>query len=675
MPKIYCDVLKINGSPLDGENPLPLFRNRPYDTAVKFDPSLPQELRTHFGENTARRVLPYNNQDRYTRNKRPMDLKLIVLENDKLKASFTTELGGRLWSLVQKQTGRELLSSNTVYQPANLAIRNAWFSGGIEWNIGYLGHACHTCSSVFAAKVENDGETFLRLYEFERMTRVFWQIDFHLPEGSNVLYSHVKIFNPNNADTHTYWWTNIAVPETGGVRVFASADDAIYLKPGGPGQKTSYGLAAMPTLSSQTGNDFSYPSAFDFSNEYFFQCQESGTYWEAAAYENGDVFFDMSTHPLRYRKMFCWGQHAGGRHWQEFLSEPGTAYLEIQAGLAPTQLHAFTIPGGAIEWTQVFGGMSIDKDVTHQPDWKAARNSVESAARQIISEEELLRQHDAFAKLTTTPPSAVLHSGSGWGALETMRMASVGEKLPEGLVLSFDTIGAEQAPWLKLMQNGILPDADASVMPSAWMTQREWQSLLEDSLGQKGGRTWLSLLHAGIMAYEVGDEDKAVACWEESVAIEPSAVACRNLAAAAARRGDEQGAAAWMEKALMLPGATDDWALAEEYLEILNHAGRFSDVWAAYEKLPEGTKEAERVQLTVAKAAMELGNSEFVMGLFSRDYASIRENDTILSDLWFKIQAQRIAAERGVPVDDALMAEAMLRFPPPSNIDFRPVGK
>ncbi|MEI6297439.1 MAG: hypothetical protein WCO84_07430, partial [bacterium] len=41
-----------------------------------------------------------------------------------------------MWSVFAKPENRDLLLSNPVYQPGNLALRNAWTSGGIEWNIG-----------------------------------------------------------------------------------------------------------------------------------------------------------------------------------------------------------------------------------------------------------------------------------------------------------------------------------------------------------------------------------------------------------------------------------------------------------------------------------------------------------------------------------------------------------
>ena len=76
-----------------------------------------------------------------------------MLENEYLKATFLPEVGGRLISLFYKPLERELLHRNPVFQPANLAIRNAWFSGGIEWNIGQFGHTFTTCSPLFAGVI------------------------------------------------------------------------------------------------------------------------------------------------------------------------------------------------------------------------------------------------------------------------------------------------------------------------------------------------------------------------------------------------------------------------------------------------------------------------------------------------------------------------------------------
>ena len=147
-------------------------------------PSLPEEKRRFLGWQAGYRVLPYRMQDVYTRQRAPRDFQAVVLENEYLRATFLPELGGRLVSLVSLPAERELLHRNPVFQPADLAIRNAWFSGGIEWNIGQLGHTFTTCSPLFAAQIRGAaGEPGLRMYEYERCKGLFWQIDFYLPPG------------------------------------------------------------------------------------------------------------------------------------------------------------------------------------------------------------------------------------------------------------------------------------------------------------------------------------------------------------------------------------------------------------------------------------------------------------------------------------------------------------
>ena len=84
-----------------------------------------------------------------------------------MKATFLPELGGRLYSLFDKENQRELLFTNPILQFANLSILNAWFSGGIEWNMGQYGHTFGTCSPVHIAKlIDEDVHEFIRIYDY-----------------------------------------------------------------------------------------------------------------------------------------------------------------------------------------------------------------------------------------------------------------------------------------------------------------------------------------------------------------------------------------------------------------------------------------------------------------------------------------------------------------------------
>src|SRR5438874_1293607 len=172
-------------------------------------------------------ILPYRVQDGYSRHRSPRAFKTAVLENRHLRATFLLELGGRLWSLIDKRSGRELLYVNPVFQPANLAVRDAWFAGGVEWNVSIIGHSPFTCSPLFAARViDEDGTQVLRLYEWDRIRRVPFQIDCWLRDDLPFLMVRVRITNPNNHAVPMYWWSNIAVCEREDVRVLAPAEDA-----------------------------------------------------------------------------------------------------------------------------------------------------------------------------------------------------------------------------------------------------------------------------------------------------------------------------------------------------------------------------------------------------------------------------------------------------------------
>ena len=174
-------------------------------------------------------------QDGYTRLRQPREFQVAVLENEILRATFLIEYGGRLWSLLHKPSGRELLDRNPVFQPANLALRNAWFSGGVEWNIGTIGHTpIYVLTTIRSSSAHAQmAHLFLRMYEWERIRQVPYQIDAYLPDGSPVLFVRVRITNPNDDTVPMYWWSNIAVPETHQTRVIVPADAAYSFGYGG----------------------------------------------------------------------------------------------------------------------------------------------------------------------------------------------------------------------------------------------------------------------------------------------------------------------------------------------------------------------------------------------------------------------------------------------------------
>ncbi|NUR84296.1 MAG: DUF5107 domain-containing protein, partial [Nonomuraea sp.] len=452
------------------------------------------EMTEQIGYGQPYSLLPYTVQDGYTRERVERALPVVVLENEHLTATFLPMYGGRLWSLVHRPSGRELLHRNPILQPANLALRDAWLAGGVEWNLGATGHWPLTCAPLHAVRLEGaDGTPVLRLFEFERMRRLVVTIDAWLPAGSPVLFVRPAI--RSRAETPVYWWSNIAVPEADDVRVVAPADSAYHF-----GYDSGLDLVAFPSVD---GVDRSYTTRTESAADFFFEIPAGERRWVAALDGSGSGLVQASTDRLRGRKLFHWGTGSGGRRWQEWLSGPSSRYLEIQAGLARTQLEHVRMPADATwSWTEAYGLLEADPALVHG-SWDEARKSVAEAVDRLIPRPAL----DAadHARPSGPPPTdfEVLARGSGWGALEV----AAGEPFE----LPFGEIEDEQRPWLELVRTGRLPVSDP---PAAAITGPRWRALLEAHPAD-----WHARYHLGLVRHSDGDTEGARTAWQESVAL------------------------------------------------------------------------------------------------------------------------------------------------------------
>ena len=681
--EIALETLTLPGAALGPQNPLPRFRDPQHDRAPASDGTLTAEQLEGFGKYNGARLLPYCAQDRFTFVKPLRDYPAIRMENRRLRALFLPGFGGRLWSLYDKKLGRELLFRNPVIQPANLALRCAWMSGGIEWNVGQLGHAYSTCDDVFFARcADPEGRPFLRLYDYLRTTGLVWQVDFHFPdEDSAFLAAHVRVINPTPRTAPLYWWTNTAVPETD-ARILSGCGEVIYINPNTltkEGTVHGYGAARMPHLPPLGQADVSYPASFPYSNEYFFQNPPSDPApWEAALYPDGFAFVERSTQPLRIRKMFCWGMHKGGRNWQDHLALPGQgAYVEIQAGLSPTQCHgADMAPGAVLRFTQCFGSMELDPALWKERDWDKAACLAGEGAEQALPAARLARLDAVYTSLEDAPQTELLHRGHGWGALEQRRRARMGEPaLPgwpeDGTEAAYSP---EEQPWVQLLEEGRMEPLAPGQLPLSWMTDPAWRPLLADAHQTDPSNPAVAAAF-GVLEYENENWEEGAAVWRENWNTRPTAIVCRCLAQNSLRRGREPQARELMRQAMSLQGGAPHPALAAEYLTMLQAQSRWQELWDAFSALPEAVQQDERVMILSATAAGHLEQDEFLDRVFAHPFAVIREGETQLTDVWFATMARRKAAAEGREDLDAVEREVRATMAPPDTIDFRLTGR
>ncbi|MEG2120115.1 MAG: hypothetical protein RRY53_07135, partial [Pseudoflavonifractor sp.] len=146
------------------------------------------------------------------------------------------------------------------------------------------------------------------------------------------------------------------------------------------------------------------------------------------------------------------------------------------------------------------------------------------------------------------------------------------------------------------------------------------------------------------------------------------AIAKRNLSVAADRQGDMHTALDEMAAAFALYDGTE---MAREYLALLNRNGHYEKAWSVYSQLSVEAANDERVMITAAAAALEVGAESFLQKVFAYPFAVIREGENQMVDIWFRHQAMQKAAREGA--SDLMSIERSLRATvrPPSNIDYR----
>ncbi|MFG3489826.1 DUF5107 domain-containing protein [Streptomyces sp. NPDC047972] len=672
MTTVRRAVLTLPAALLGPDNPLPALRAPAgvHAVAPQTLAELPRDMARGIGRDPLRSILPAPVRDGYGRERTPADLDAIVIENDRLRATVLPGLGGRLHSLHHKPTGRELLYRNPVFQPAAFALNGAWFSGGVEWNIGATGHTALSCSPLHAAVVRApDGGPMLRLWEWERLRDLPFQVDLWLPEDADFLYAAVRIRNPHERTAPVYWWSNIAVPEDR--RILAPADAAWH-------HGYDRGLDRVPVPVTEDGTDRTYPRNSTHAADWFYDLPDGQRRWIAALDADGTGLVQTSTDPLRGRKLFVWGTGRGGRRWQEWLTEPGTpGYAEIQAGLARTQLEHLELPGGAeFSWLEAYGPLAADPAAALGDDWAAARADVERSLSAALPRDAVDAAHAAWRETAADrAPEEVLATGSGWGALEVLRG---GHALP-GTPFPESTLGPEQEPWRELLRTGVLPPpatgpAHGAAPLTAPLVATAWRDMLETAPADPATEYQL-----GIAQWHAGDRAQAVRSWERGLkeatvrwpllyclavadreeghperAAEHFAEAFADHEAsdggaeapAGGSRAEQGGA-----EALADEGGTGDAvragasaravaaALGREALDAFLAVDRPDRARALWDRLPAAVRRQGAFRLLEVRLLLAEGRPDGARALFDAGFevADLREGAEVLGELWARV--------------------------------------
>ena len=296
---------------------------------------------------------PYFRFDGFTTKSIKAKHKVVILENDFLRIKIFPEIGGKVWSVVDKTCGKEMFYDNKVVKFRDIALRGAWTSGGIEFNYGVIGHA-PSCSFPVNYKIAKkpDGSVSCWISDFEQLSRTRWTIEINLPKDKGWFTTTSFWHNGNSGSQPYYNWFNTAVDAT---------DDLEMIYPGT--YSVGHGGEITPwPVDEKRGKNYSRYIENDYSASFHIAGSKApyfGAFWTK---DNFGMMNVADRNEKVGKKFFTWSLSGEGDLWKELLTDTNGQYVEVQSGrlfnqntvqssLTPYKQFYF-VPYGTDVWTE-----------------------------------------------------------------------------------------------------------------------------------------------------------------------------------------------------------------------------------------------------------------------------------------------------------------------------------
>jgi len=285
---------------------------------------------------------PYTLRENLTDERKEIPWRAVFIENEYLKCSVLPDIGGHLYTCLDKVSGQPMFYANPSIKKAQIGYRGAWAAFGVEFNFP-VSHNWVSMSPVqysFASKT--DGSASILVGNIDRPYGMQWTVELILRPGSTLLEEAVTLYNRSDARHRFYWWNNAAVRVWDDSRIYYpmrwTASHAFTEVDTWPVDSSGIDLSVVRNQVKGPVSRFVHGSREPFMGVYH-------------PHTDTGVAHYADYGELPGKKIWSWGVDADGLDWRRALSDDNSAYVEVQAGpMRNQETYAFLEPRQTIRF-------------------------------------------------------------------------------------------------------------------------------------------------------------------------------------------------------------------------------------------------------------------------------------------------------------------------------------
>jgi thioredoxin-like negative regulator of GroEL len=313
-------------------------------------------------------IYPYFRFNDFTDKPEQKSWKVVELENEFIRVWILPEVGGKIWTAIEKRTGKAFIYNNQVVKFRDVAMRGPWTSGGIEANYGIMGHTPNCATPVdYTLKKNDDGSVSCFIGTLDLLTRTNWMLEIKLPADKAWFSTRSHWFNSNPLEQPYYTWMNAGIKAAGDLEFIYPGNS--YVGHEGEYSNWPINLKESKNIARYEENNFGTYKSYHVFGKYsdFF-----GAYWHQDKIGMGR----FSWHDEKPgKKIWIWGLSRQGMIWDKLLTDQDGQYVEVQSGrlfnqaadgssLTPFKHFGFA-PYQTDEWTEYWYPVVNTGGITH----------------------------------------------------------------------------------------------------------------------------------------------------------------------------------------------------------------------------------------------------------------------------------------------------------------------